>query len=125
MGYKFGQNLKFVEVEIGESVYEVEITDKTAKTLQDFGAEALSYKEKKEFDFNEAEDFVIDFFHAILGEEQANQLLDEIPERYRNVFEYLFIATHISESVTIGLKKATAQSKPNPNPTPRYKSKRR
>lgn len=125
MGYKFGQNLKFVEVEIGESVYEVEITDKTARTLQDFGAEALSYQGREKFDFDEAEEFVIDFFHAILGEEQANQLMDEIPERFKNVFEYLFIASHISDSVTIGLKKATTQSKPNPNPTPRYKSKRR
>lgn len=99
MGYKFGQDTKKIIIEIEGKEYPVRLNAQTGPKLEEFGREAIKMSKSENVTFEEIEDIIIDFIENMLGVEETTEILEFMPEEYKNPFEFMAIANYITEQI--------------------------
>ena len=99
MGYKFGQDTKKIIIEIEGEEYPVKLNAQTGPKLEEFGREAVKMSKDENVTFEEIEDIILDFIENMLGVEETAEILETMPEEYKNPFEYMAIANYITEQI--------------------------
>lgn len=99
MGYKFGQNTKQIIIEIEGREYPVKLNAQTGPKLEEFGREAVKMSKDESVTFEEIEEIIIEFIENMLGVDETAEILETMPDEYKNPFEYMAIANYITEQI--------------------------